>query len=53
MPQYRFNVQDAQAIVAYLKSLEPGKYKILTTKSTKDHEGNPQRLRCCLCVPSR
>jgi mono/diheme cytochrome c family protein len=25
MPQYRFNVQDAQAIVAYLKSLEPAK----------------------------
>ena len=25
MPQYRFNVQDAQAIVAYLKSLEAGK----------------------------
>ena len=25
MPQYRFNVQDAQAIVAYLKSLAPGK----------------------------
>jgi len=25
MPQYRFNVQDAQAIVAYLKSLGPGK----------------------------
>jgi hypothetical protein len=25
MPQFRFNVQDAQAIVAYLKSLEPGK----------------------------
>jgi hypothetical protein len=23
MPQYRFNVQDAQAIVAYLKSLAP------------------------------
>jgi hypothetical protein len=22
MPSYRFNVQDAQAIVAYLKSLE-------------------------------
>jgi mono/diheme cytochrome c family protein len=25
MPQYRFNVQDAQAIVAYLKSLAPAK----------------------------
>ena len=25
MPQFRFNVQDAQAIVAYLKSLAPGK----------------------------
>jgi mono/diheme cytochrome c family protein len=25
MPQYRFNVQDAQAIVAYLKSLTPAK----------------------------
>ncbi len=25
MPQYRFNVQDAQAIVAYLKSLVPAK----------------------------
>jgi hypothetical protein len=25
MPQYRFNVQDAQAIVAYLKSLAPDK----------------------------
>jgi hypothetical protein len=25
MPQYRFNVQDAQAIVAYLKSLALGK----------------------------
>jgi mono/diheme cytochrome c family protein len=25
MPRYRFNVQDAQAIVAYLKSLAPGK----------------------------
>lgn len=25
MPRYRFNLQDAQAIVAYLKSLEPGK----------------------------
>ena len=25
MPQFRFNVQDAQAIVAYLKSLQPGK----------------------------
>jgi mono/diheme cytochrome c family protein len=25
MPQYRFNVQDAQAIVAYLKSLSPAK----------------------------
>jgi len=25
MPRYRFNVQDAQAIVAYLKSLEPAK----------------------------
>ena len=25
MPQYRFNVQDAQAIVAYLKSLERAK----------------------------
>ena len=25
MPQYRFNVQDAQAIVAYLKSLEAAK----------------------------
>jgi mono/diheme cytochrome c family protein len=25
MPQYRFNVQDAEAIVAYLKSLEPAK----------------------------
>lgn len=25
MPQYRFNVQDAQAIVAYLKALEPAK----------------------------
>ncbi|HLW84784.1 MAG TPA: c-type cytochrome [Candidatus Sulfotelmatobacter sp.] len=25
MPQYRFNLQDAQAIVAYLKSLEPAK----------------------------
>jgi Cytochrome c len=25
MPQYRFNVQDAQAIVAYLKSLAQGK----------------------------
>jgi hypothetical protein len=25
MPQYRFNVQDAQAIVAYLKSLAPSK----------------------------
>jgi hypothetical protein len=25
MPQYRFNVQDAQAIVAYLKSLTPVK----------------------------
>jgi mono/diheme cytochrome c family protein len=25
MPQYRFNMQDAQAIVAYLKSLEPAK----------------------------
>jgi len=25
MPQYRFNQQDATAIVAYLKSLEPGK----------------------------
>jgi hypothetical protein len=25
MPQFRFNVQDAQAIVAYLKSLTPAK----------------------------
>jgi hypothetical protein len=25
MPQYRFNVQDALAIVAYLKSLAPAK----------------------------
>jgi hypothetical protein len=25
MPQYRFNLQDAEAIVAYLKSLEPAK----------------------------
>jgi hypothetical protein len=25
MPQYRFNVQDAQAIVAYLRSLTPAK----------------------------
>jgi len=25
MPRYRFNVQDAQAIVAYLKSLAPAK----------------------------
>jgi mono/diheme cytochrome c family protein len=25
MPQFRFNVQDAQAIVAYLKSLAPAK----------------------------
>jgi mono/diheme cytochrome c family protein len=25
MPQYRFNVQDAQAIVAYLRSLAPAK----------------------------
>lgn len=25
MPQYRFNVQDAQAIVAYLRSLAPSK----------------------------
>jgi mono/diheme cytochrome c family protein len=25
MPQYRFNQRDAMAIVAYLKSLEPGK----------------------------
>jgi hypothetical protein len=25
MPQYRFNVQDSQAIVAYLKSLAPSK----------------------------
>jgi hypothetical protein len=25
MPQYRFNVEDAQAIVAYLKSLAPAK----------------------------
>jgi mono/diheme cytochrome c family protein len=25
MPSYRFNVQDAEAIVAYLKSLEPAK----------------------------
>jgi hypothetical protein len=25
MPRYRFNVQDAQAIVAYLKSLAPSK----------------------------
>ncbi len=25
MPSYRFNVQDAQAIVAYLKSLDAGK----------------------------
>jgi mono/diheme cytochrome c family protein len=25
MPQYRFNMQDAQAIVAYLKSLAPAK----------------------------
>jgi mono/diheme cytochrome c family protein len=25
MPQYRFNMQDAQAIVSYLKSLEPAK----------------------------
>lgn len=25
MPQYRFNVQDAQAIVAYLRSLVPAK----------------------------
>ncbi len=24
MPQYRFNLQDAEAIVAYLKSLPPG-----------------------------
>jgi mono/diheme cytochrome c family protein len=27
MPQFRFNVQDAQAIVAYLKSLPPAKTK--------------------------
>jgi hypothetical protein len=25
MPQYRFNQQDAEAIVAYLKSLAPAK----------------------------
>lgn len=27
MPQFRFNVQDAQAIVAYLQSLTPTKGK--------------------------
>jgi hypothetical protein len=25
MPQYRFNQQDAEAIVAYLRSVAPGK----------------------------